>query len=61
LAPESDTALKFLLLQNGGWYIDGQAGDTKLGVGCIDHWLGDGLAWDIVHVNFGLHDLNTHG
>ena len=25
---------------NGGWYLDGQAGDTKLGVSCLDHWLG---------------------
>eukprot|EP01047_Picozoa_sp_COSAG01_P062329 COSAG01_NODE_7910_length_2997_cov_3.855418_1_plen_76_part_10 len=39
-------------------YLDGQAGDTKRGVACIDQWLG-GLDWDLVHMNFGLHDLNN--
>ena len=52
---------------NGGWFLDGQAGDTKLGLSCIDHWLGisasqpHGLQFDLVHVNFGLHDLNNNG
>jgi hypothetical protein len=41
-------------------YLDGQAGDTKRGVACIDQWLG-GLDWDLVHMNFGLHDLNNRG
>lgn len=49
---------------NGGWYLDGQAGDTKRGISCLDQWLGvsasapNGLQFDIIHVNFGLHDLN---
>ena len=39
---------------NGGWFLDGQAGDTKLGLSCIDHWLGisasqpQGLQFDLV-------------
>ena len=62
---------------NGGWYVDGQAGDTKRGVSCLNSWLGishgaepaaaaqtaqmTAQQWDIVHINFGLHDLNNHG
>ena len=57
---------------NGGWWLGGQAGDTKLGKSCIKSWLGsssgehagnDGayLPWDVIHVNFGLHDLNGGG
>ena len=49
---------------NGGWYLGGQAGDTSLGKGCIKSWLGAGspyLAWDVISVNFGLHDLNDLG
>lgn len=55
---------------NGGWWLGGQAGDTKLGKGCIKSWLGSTnastadaayLPWDVVHVNFGLHDLNDNG
>ena len=31
---------------------------TDHGTGCVDAWLGANLKWDLVHVNFGLHDLN---
>lgn len=31
-------------------------GDTNRGVEMIDQWLGEGN-WDVVHFNFGLHDL----
>jgi hypothetical protein len=31
-------------------------GDTARGVSSIDKWLGSGK-WDIIHFNFGLHDL----
>ena len=43
---------------NGGWYLAGQAGASKHGIECIDHWLGSG-GWDVVHVNFGLHDIDA--
>lgn len=57
---------------NGGWWLGGQAGDTNLGKSCITSWLGGGsgdtpsnsgmyLPWDVIHVNFGLHDLNDGG
>jgi lysophospholipase L1-like esterase len=31
-------------------------GDTARGVASLDKWLGDGK-WDVIHFNFGLHDL----
>lgn len=31
-------------------------GDTARGVASIDQWLGTGT-WDVIHFNFGLHDL----
>ncbi len=31
-------------------------GDTKRGLARLDEWLGDGQ-WDIIHFNFGLHDI----
>jgi hypothetical protein len=31
-------------------------GDTARGVSSIDKWLGSGK-WDVIHFNFGLHDL----
>lgn len=31
-------------------------GDTARGVKSLDKWLGDGK-WDVIHFNFGLHDL----
>ena len=34
----------------------GNAADTKTGVAKIDAWLDDGK-WDIIHFNFGLHDI----
>lgn len=43
---------------DGGWLLEGQAGASTHGAACIDHWLGDGL-WDVVHVNFGLHDVDA--
>jgi hypothetical protein len=45
---------------NGGWYLGGQAGDTKLGLKCIEYWLGGGSSanssasdfqWDLIHVS----------
>ena len=42
---------------SGGWLLGGQAANTAKGVACIDHWLG-GFYWDVVHVNFGLHDID---
>ena len=38
---------------NGGWLLEGQAGASKHGAACVDHWLGSG-PWDVVHINFGL-------
>lgn len=35
-------------------------GDSANGVACIDHWLG-GLKWDVITVNFGLHDCDPGG
>ena len=43
---------------NGGWLLAGQAGASSHGAECIDRWLGSG-PWDIVHVNFGLHDIDA--
>lgn len=43
---------------SGGFGGGGQAGDTKNGVACIDHWLG-GFKWDVITVNFGIHDCNA--
>jgi len=43
---------------NGGWLLAGQAGASSRGAACIDRWLGSG-PWDIVHVNFGLHDIDS--
>jgi acyl-CoA thioesterase-1 len=31
-------------------------GDTARGLARVEHWLGDG-DWDVIHFNFGLHDL----
>ena len=31
-------------------------GPTSRGLAMVDQWLGDG-EWDVIHVNFGLHDL----
>ena len=36
--------------------INGNAGPTSNGVFLIDAWLGS-VKWDIIHFNFGLHDL----
>ena len=35
-------------------------GPTTKGVAAIDEWLGDGK-WDVIHFNFGLHDLKYMG
>ncbi len=35
---------------------EGNASDTKNGVAKLKNWLGDGK-WDVIHVNFGLHDI----
>jgi len=34
----------------------GNAGDTRNGLKHIDEWLGD-TKWDVIHFNWGLHDL----
>ena len=34
----------------------GNAGDTKNGLKRLDEWLGD-TKWDVIHFNWGLHDL----
>ena len=34
-------------------------GPTSRGVASLDDWLGDGR-WDVIHFNFGLHDLVYH-
>eukprot|EP01052_Picozoa_sp_SAG31_P028121 SAG31_NODE_2687_length_5245_cov_1.854676_4_plen_348_part_00 len=44
---------------NGGWFLAGQAGASSHGVECIDHWLGTNGTWDVVHINFGLHDVDA--
>lgn len=31
-------------------------GDTRLGLERLDEWL-NGITWDVIHFNFGLHDL----
>ena len=32
------------------------AGDTKRGLGSLENWLGN-TQWDVIHFNWGLHDL----
>ena len=34
----------------------GNAGDTRNGINNIEAWIGD-TKWDVIHFNFGLHDL----
>ena len=57
---------------NGGPYSSSaagneQAGNTEHGLDCLDYWIGrnathpHGLPWDVIHFNFGLHDLETAG
>ncbi len=36
--------------------VDGNCGDTARGLAHLDEWLGSGK-WDVIHFNFGLHDL----
>jgi hypothetical protein len=36
--------------------IPENGGPTRNGLGKMDEWLGDGK-WDVIHFNFGLHDL----
>jgi acyl-CoA thioesterase-1 len=36
--------------------VPGNAGDTARGITNLDQWLG-GKKWDVIHFNFGLHDL----
>jgi lysophospholipase L1-like esterase len=36
--------------------IDGNGGSTKRGLVKLDEWLGE-KKWDLIHFNFGLHDL----
>lgn len=44
-------------MQKDGVRMENCAGTTK-GVGNIDRWLAlDGGPWDVIHFNFGLHDL----
>lgn len=47
---------KVYVQHNGGWSDAGQAGPSSKGVLCIRHWLGE-QHWDVVHANFGLHDI----
>lgn len=34
-------------------------GNTKYGLQKLDTWLGEGH-WDLIHFNFGIHDVNAH-
>lgn len=44
-------------MQKDGVRMENCAGTTK-GIGNIDRWLAlDGGPWDVIHFNFGLHDL----
>ncbi len=36
--------------------VQTNAGDTAHGIANLDQWLGD-KKWDVIHFNFGLHDL----
>jgi rhodanese-related sulfurtransferase/lysophospholipase L1-like esterase len=40
--------------------IPGNGGPTSQGVKMLDAWLGDGK-WEVIHFNFGLHDLKFTG
>lgn len=47
---------------NGGWYNGGQASNTVKGLNCTDpttdgNWLDFDGQFDVIHFNFGLHDL----
>lgn len=53
---------------NGGWDAGGQASNTVKGLLCTNastpgNWLNitEGMKYDVVHFNFGLHDLVDYG
>jgi len=51
-------------VQHGPWDVsDGGAGDTAVGVACLDRWLvtqaQQPVKWDLITFNFGLHDLTN--
>ena len=41
---------------DGGKGVGANAGPTTRGLEYLDHWLG-GVHWDVIHFNWGLHDL----
>jgi hypothetical protein len=46
-------------LLKGRWDVrrpQTNCGDTRRGLECVDEWL-DGRHWDVIHFNWGLHDL----
>ena len=51
---------------SGGWANGGQASNTVKGLKCTDHqtdgnWLNFTGRYDVIHFNFGLHDLVDAG
>jgi hypothetical protein len=57
-------ASKTALVQHGPWDVsDGGAGDTAMGITCLDRWLVTQaqlpVKWDLITFNFGLHDLSN--
>ena len=49
-------------VQHGPWDVsDGGAGDTAVGITCLDRWLVTqaqlAVKWDLITFNFGLHDM----
>lgn len=55
---------KYAAVQHGPWDVsDGGAGDTAMGVLCLDRWLmtqaSQPVNWDLIAFNFGLHDMTN--
>eukprot|EP00051_Salpingoeca_urceolata_P030048 m.7999 g.7999 ORF g.7999 m.7999 type:complete len:271 (-) comp3087_c0_seq2:8-820(-) len=51
---------------NGGWWTGGQASNTVKGLACTNasadgNWLNVTGTYDVIHFNFGLHDLVAEG
>eukprot|EP00729_Bicosta_minor_P002814 gene2814-15504_t len=46
---------------NGGATGSNQAGPSTNGAACIDGWLGAGNKWDVITMNFGIHDCCPGG
>jgi lysophospholipase L1-like esterase len=52
---------KLATVQHNGGTGSNQAGPSTNGVACIGSWLGPGYLWDVITINFGIHDCAPGG